>query len=120
MTAQLLRFAITGVLATGVHSVVALGFLAFVMDSPSVANGVAFAVATAVSCVVNTLWSFSRRLEGRVALRFSLVALLGCGLSMLVAGTAARLGAPDWLGICFVVVVVTPITYLLHRGWTYR
>lgn len=118
--ASWVRFCVTGVLNTGLHALVALSFLRLVLDSPAIANGVAFAVATTFSCVVNTLWSFSRRLERAVFLRFGTVSLLGCGLSMAVAGAAARLGAPDWLGICFVVIVVTPITYLLHRGWTYR
>jgi putative flippase GtrA len=114
-----MRFCATGVLNTALHYAVAMAFLALVMDSPALANGVAFVVATIFSCVVNTLWSFSRRLAGRVFLRFGLVAVLGCGLSMLVAGAAAGLGAPNWLGIFCVVCAVTPVTYLLHRFWTY-
>jgi len=114
------RFCITGVFNTALHYVVAMGFLLFIMDSPAIANGVAFTVATTFSCVINTLWSFSRRLEGRTLLRFGLVAILGCLMSMAVAELAALAGAPSWFGIGCVVLVVTPTTYLLHRNWTYR
>lgn len=114
------RFCITGVLNTALHYAVALGMLVFVLDSPALANGVAFIVATSFSCVMNTLWSFSRRLGAGVFARFGLVACLGCVLSMGVAAAAAGAGLPNWLGIFCVMGVVTPTTYLLHRYWTYR
>lgn len=114
------RFCITGLLSTALHYAVAMGFLLLIMDSPALANGVAFTVATIFSCIMNTLWSFSRRLATRVFIRFSLVAGLGCVMSMGVAAAAARHGVPNWLGIFCVVIAVTPTTYLLHRHWTYR
>lgn len=116
----LFRFAVTGVMNTALHYAVAMSFLRLVWDSPAVANGLAFIVATVFSCVMNTLWSFSRTLSAAVFRRFGLVSCLGCLLSSLVAGLADHLGLSDQLGILCVVLCVTPITYLLHRNWTYR
>ena len=49
------------------------------------ANGFAFAVATAVSFIVDTLWSFRMRLAGRRFARFICVSLIGLTLSMTIA-----------------------------------
>lgn len=116
----LFRFAFSGVLATGIHYAVAMWYLTFVHDSPALANGLAFIIATLFSCVMNTLWSFSRILSVTVVRRFGVVACLGCLLSVCVAGTAAWLGIPNQVGIFCTVLFVTPVTFLLHRHWTYR
>lgn len=113
-------FAVTGVLSTALHYAVAMSFMRLVWNSPAAANGLAFIVATVFSCVVNTLWSFSRRLSAAVFRRFGTVSVVGCLLSSLVAGTADRLGLSNQVGILCVVLCVTPVTYLLHRHWTYR
>ena len=114
------RFGLSGLLATGVHVATAAAFLTWVAPEPVIANGLAFTVATVVSYLANTLWSFSATLGARTGSRFLVVSGVGCLLSMLIAGVAARFGASPAAGIAFVVVLVPPLTFAMHHGYTYR
>ena len=114
------RFACTGIFVTGVHVVIAIVFIQFLMLAPPLANGVAFLGATLVSYVINTTWSFSSRLYGRTLSRFVVVLILGFLLAMLVAWIAQELGLNYLLGISAVALTIPPMTFLLHNFWTYR
>lgn len=120
VTVRALRFAVTGVLMTGLHVAVAAALLTVLSLGAAVSNGIAFAVATVVSFAVNTAWSFSSRMGAATLLRFLAVSLIGCGVSMTVAGAAEAAGFAPWAGIAFVVLVVPPLTFVLHNVWTYR
>lgn len=115
-----LRFAVTGLFITALHALIAIVFINFVSALPPLANGVAFAVATVVSYVINTTWSFSARLHGRTLLRF--LSVSGCGflLAMLVAWAAQMAGLHYLLGIAAVALTVPVFTFVLHNFWTYR
>ena len=115
-----LRFAVTGLFVTALHALVAVLFINFVVPQPPLANGVAFAVATVVSYVINTTWSFSARLHGRTLLRFSLVSVSGFFLAMFVAWVAQMAGLHYLLGIVAVAVTIPAFTFVLHNFWTYR
>ena len=114
------RFAVSGILVTGLHVLVAAGFIRFILPLPSVANGVAFIIATIFSYLINTLWSFSSPLHGKNLIRFLLVSSLGCTLAITVSGLAELQGMSHWIGIACVVTVVPPVTFVLHNFWTYR
>lgn len=114
------RFALTGVGATALHTVVALGLISQLNTSPPLANGVAFCVATIFSYVVNTLWSFSAAPAKRNFWRFLVVALIGLLLAMGLAWLAEQLHWPPIAGIALVVAIVPTFSFLLHRLWTYR
>ncbi len=120
LTAQVRRFLLSGVLATAVHFVVAASLIERAHTEPALANAVAFTVATAFSYVINTLWSFNSSIEGRTLVRFVLVQLLGVALAAGVSGTVDWLGLHYIIGILCVPLFVTPVTYTLHRLWTYR
>ncbi|MFZ3282462.1 GtrA family protein [Pseudomonas sp.] len=115
-----LRFAVTGLFVTAVHALVAVLFIHFIAAQPPLANGVAFAVATVVSYVINTTWSFSARLHGRTLLRFSLVSVGGFFLAMFVAWAAQMAGLHYLLGIVAVALTIPAFTFVLHNFWTYR
>ncbi|MGE8144245.1 GtrA family protein [Pseudomonas frederiksbergensis] len=115
-----LRFAVTGVFVTALHAVVAVLFINFVVPLPPLANGVAFAVATVVSYLINTTWSFSARLHGRTLLRFMLVSGAGFLLAMFVAWAAQIAGLNYLLGIGAVALTLPAFTFVLHNFWTYR
>lgn len=117
---QAQRFAISGLLVTSLHVLVATCFINFVLAVPSLANGVAFVVATVFSYMVNTLWSFSSPLHRRNLLRFVLVSLVGLFLAVAVSGYAQYYNLHYIYGIGLVVCTVTPVTFLLHGFWTYR
>jgi len=115
-----LRFAVTGVFVTGLHALVAILFFNFVSPQPPLANGVAFAVATVVSYLINTTWSFSAQLHGRTLLRFMTVSGVGFLLAMLVAWVAQMAGLNYLLGIGAVAVTIPVFTFVMHNFWTYR
>jgi putative flippase GtrA len=115
-----LRFALTGLFVTALHALVAVLFIHFIAAQPPLANGVAFAVATVVSYVINTTWSFSARLHGRTLRRFLLVSTGGFFLAMFVAWAAQIAGLPYLLGIVAVALTIPAFTFVLHNFWTYR
>jgi putative flippase GtrA len=115
-----LRFAVTGVFVTALHALVAVLFIHFISAPPPLANGVAFAVATVVSYVINTTWSFSARLHGRTLVRFLLVSVWGFFLAMFVAWAAQMAGLHYLLGIGAVALTIPAFTFVLHNFWTYR
>lgn len=110
----------TGLFVTALHAVVAVLFIHFVMPMPPLANGVAFAVATVVSYLINTTWSFSARLHGRTLLRFMMVSAAGFLLAMFVAWAAQFAGLNYLLGIGAVALTLPAFTFVLHNFWTYR
>lgn len=120
LSLQLRRFLLSGLLATAVHFTIALGLIRQGQAEPAVANAMAFVVATAFSYVINTLWSFGGVMGGPTLVRFLTVQTLGVGLAALVSGTADRLGLHYVIGTACVPLFVTPVTYTLHRLWTYR
>lgn len=115
-----LRFALTGLLVTAVHVVAALLFMHLILANPPLANGFAFLVATVVSYLINTLWSFSSRLHGRTLGRFLVVSAVGFWLAMLVAWVAQNVGLGYLVGIAAVALVIPVFTFILHNFWTYR
>ncbi|WP_413794464.1 MULTISPECIES: GtrA family protein [unclassified Pseudomonas] len=115
-----LRFALTGLLVTAVHVVAALLFMHLILANPPLANGFAFLVATVVSYLINTLWSFSSRLHGRTLGRFLVVSAVGFWLAMLVAWVAQSVGLGYLAGIAAVALVIPVFTFILHNFWTYR
>ncbi|MEX5663767.1 GtrA family protein [Pseudomonas neuropathica] len=114
------RFAVTGLFVTALHALVAILFINFISPLPPLANGVAFAVATLVSYVINTTWSFSARLHGRTLLRFLLVSVCGFWLAMFVAWAAQIAGFHYLQGIAAVALTIPAFTFVLHNFWTYR
>lgn len=116
---SMVRFVITGVLTTGLHIVSALSFLAMVSPSPVFANGIAFAIANTFSYVLNSLWSFSKPLHGKRWLRYLGVSAIGFTCTLLIAYAAKEVGLSPQLGVMMVVIVMTPVSFVLHRSWTF-
>jgi putative flippase GtrA len=117
---RLFRFGLSGLLVTGIHTIIAGTLINVDIASPTVANGVAFAVATLISYVINTVWSFSSPLRGQTLARFVAVSFFGLLAAMLVAYGAQQLGWHYLFGIAAVAMTVPPITFLLHSFWTYK
>lgn len=117
---RLLRFGISGVLATGIHVAVATPLIYWLHASQPRANGVAFVVANIGSYLLNTLWSFGAAPGRDSYLRFLAVSLLGLGLTLAISAGAQALGAGYWAGLAAILAVVPAVTFVLHRSWTYR
>ena len=116
------RFMVTGVMATAIHAGMVLALMTLVMPAPTqvVANGVAFVVANVFSYLLNSLWSFAVPLHGKRYLKFLLVSLVGFLGTLLLAFVAEEIGLTPAQGIFLIVSVMTPITFLLQRAWTFK
>lgn len=117
---SVIRFGIVGIVNTSVHIAVASTWIHFMNNSPSLANGVAFTVATVFSYAMNTLWSFSGEFDRATFVKFWLVALFGLPLAAGIAGIANWMGLHYTYGIAAVVCVMPPVNFVLHNSWTYR
>lgn len=115
-----IRFSITGIFVTGVHIAVATLLVKYFDLLPPLANGVAFTVATLMSYLINTLWSFSERLRGRTLFRFAAVSIFGFCLAILISWMVQKLGFTYMVGICAVAIIMPPTTFVLHNFWTYK
>lgn len=117
---QFVRFALVGAGNTLLYAALAAGFMNFVAAWPVVANSVAYVLCTLLSFTLNTFWSFSSTFSRGALLRFCAVSLLGFALTVAIAQIVHALGGHYAIGIAAVVLVVTPLTFSLHRLWTYR
>jgi len=120
LTRQASRFALSGLLVTGLHAAIATAFIQLVLPAPSLANGVAFMASAIFSYLIHTMWTFSSPLHGRNLFRFCIVSTIGLFLAMAISGAAQNYGLHYGYGIGFVVCVVPPVTFLLQKYWTYR
>ncbi|MBT2143284.1 GtrA family protein [Rhodanobacter sp. LX-100] len=117
---RLMRFGITGLMATGIHVVVAVTLITRLSMLPYMANPIAFLTATGFSYATNTLWSFSSRMSRPTLLRYACVSLFGCLATMAIAAAAEAAHLDYRIGILLVIALVTPATFALHSLWTYR
>lgn len=115
----MLRFAVVGGLSTGLHVAVAYGAICQWGWMPSLANGLAYGVATMFSYAANATWTFSASVSPDNMWRFACVSACGLAFSMSISHAAAISGLPVWSGIALVVLVVPFVTYVLHAKWTF-
>lgn len=118
MKQKIIRFSISGIVATAVHFSVAWMVFHLIAPQASIANAVAFVVANIVSYVLHTLWTFSSRMAGPQFLRFVVVSGVGFALSV---GIPLVIGPEHfWLSTIPVLVAVPASSFLLHNFWTFR
>lgn len=117
---RLLRFGVTGLIATGIHVLVAVTLITWAGTPPSIANPIAFLAATTFSYAANTTWSFASRIAARTLRRYVCIAALGCLATTAIAAAAEAAGMDYRVGIMLVIALVTPTTFALHSVWTYR
>ncbi|MXN73751.1 GtrA family protein [Burkholderia sp. 4701] len=118
--ARLFRFGVSGLCSTAIHALIASAMFALFDATAVTANAVAFVCATVFSYLANTLWSFSSNVQWRNLARFVAVALSGLAETMLLARGTEALGLAHGWSIVAVVLCVPPVTFVLHRLWTYR
>lgn len=117
---RLLRFGVTGMIATGIHVLVAVTLIAWLRTPPYIANPIAFVAATAFSYATNTVWSFASRMSRRTLHRYVCVAVFGLLATTAIAAAAEAASLDYRIGIALVIALVTPTTFVLHSAWTYR
>lgn len=120
MLIRVARFGVSGVVATGVHVAIATTLINGFSASQVTANGAAFVCANVCSYLLNALWSFSAKPGRANFLRFYAVSLLGLALTLAISWLAQTLGLSYWTGLAAILSVVPPLTFVLHRFWTFR
>jgi putative flippase GtrA len=117
---RVVRFAFTGVFVTGIHALIAILIVIYLIPAPPLANGVAFMGATLISYVINTTWSFSSQLQGSTLLRFVVVSIVGFIVAISVSWFMEQQGFNYLIGIVAVALTTPLITFLMHNFWTYK
>ncbi|HIC7208831.1 GtrA family protein [Burkholderia stabilis] len=117
---RLVRFGLSGLCSTAIHTLVAAAMFALFDATPVTANAVAFICATVFSYLANTLWSFSSTVRTRNLLRFLAVTLAGFIETLLLARAAELLEVSRGMSVVAIALLIPPTTFVLHRLWTYR
>lgn len=117
---QFIRFVTTGLSNTVLHAIIALTCIEAFLIKPTLANAIAYTLCTLLSYVMNTCWSFSKKLNPLNFRRFILVSLLGFMLAIVLAAGAESLDLSPFYGVGAVICVVPVVSFVLHRNWTYR
>jgi putative flippase GtrA len=110
-----LRFALIGIINTGLHFI----FLVLLVEKadlwPPLANASAFFGANLFSYFANSRFSFRTSISSNRYLRFFFTSLIGMAISFGLSTTVAQLGWHYLLGFALLLVVMPPINYLLVR-----
>ncbi len=115
---RLIRFGITGALATLTHLVIAFSILYFTNLSVWFANLIGFLCAFCLSYLMQTLFVFKKVLSFSNLSRFFTVqfSALICSQSLSeLIGTANH-----YLQVILVVIAIPLITYIIHKIWTFK
>jgi len=114
------RFAAVGATAAAVHLGVAIACVEGLGLHPQWANVAGFAVAFVVSYLGQRYLTFGSGQSHRVAvLRFAVVAGVGAGVNMLLAGALLWLGLHYVASIAIGLLAAAAVTYQLNRQWTF-
>ncbi len=119
---KVLRFAISGGLATAVHVSTFVVLVEWLAVRAVPAAGIAFIVALLVSYGMNYHWTFSVAGPHRVMLpRFALVAVLGLLFNLAVTYAVVDV-AGYWYGyaLLLVVLMVPTMTFVLSKVWVFN
>ena len=122
LLATLMRFAVSGGLATVTHVVVFVVLVEWLGLRPVLAATPAFVLALLVSYGANYHWTFAANGPHRLMLpRFVAVALIGLALNLLITYSVVDL-AGYWYGyaLLLVVLIVPLLTFTLSRVWVFR
>lgn len=117
---QLIRFGGVGVLATLVHTVVALVLIKFISVSATYANVCAFFVAAIVSYTLNALWSFEQRLAADSFFRFLIVGLISLGMIVMVGHFVEQSDYPPEISVLIIACIIPTINFVTHKFWTFK
>ncbi|MEX4005361.1 GtrA family protein [Paraburkholderia sp. EG285A] len=115
---RIIRFGISGAIATGIHVSVAWSVFNWLVRDSTVANIAAFVIANIVAFVLQTRWSFSSRPTVTRFLRFATVSVAGFLAAALIPLLCGRQSL--WLPTLAVVICIPAVSYILHARWTYH
>ena len=116
---MIVRFALTGLISTLTHILLAWVALDRFQAHPALANGLAFLHANTLAYLINTRWTFRTGNNLSTWRRYLTVSLLGGVASTGISGGVAAAGGHELLGILLVVCLLPVINFYAHRRYTY-
>jgi len=118
---EIVRFGITGVLATATHYLVLSTLVELAGVSPTLANGAAFCVAVGVTYAGQSLWVFKVRSHGLMQVQKFLLTAMGGLLANMGLMALLNRGIGMDYRIAFVIILfVVPLgTYLINKFWVF-
>jgi putative flippase GtrA len=117
---QLMRFGGVGILATLVHTLLALTLIKGFAFTATEANISAFFVATLVSYTLNALWSFEKGIATGSFMRFIIVGLISLAVIVWVSELIEKSGYPPELSVLIVACIIPVINFIIHKFWTFK
>jgi putative flippase GtrA len=118
---EFLRFAVVG--ASGyVVNLVVFGAASHAGAGHRAAATLAFLIAVVNNFAWNRQWTFRTAGGGApagTAVRFALVSVTGFGVSLALLDVAVAAGLRPLLGQALAITLVTPLSYLGNRWWTF-
>lgn len=120
MQRRIAWFAVSGLIATSLHALVALTATRQFGWTAGPANGLAFIVASVASYYINTLLGAQRASSLPLFIRFCSVAAVCAVLAACIAAVANMAGAGDIMTVLIVSALMPPITFTMHTLWTYK
>ena len=124
--AQLMRFGVVGLFATGVHVLVFIGCIEILKIEPLWANFPAFLCAVVTGFVGHFTWTFRMHHRAQPShwrgplFKFTLVSVTGLGLNTLAVYLVVNLlGQPYPYAVLLMVTVVPVVVFLMQKFWTF-
>jgi putative flippase GtrA len=127
LLAQVTRFGVVGLLATGVHILIFVGCIEILGIAPLWANFPAFLFALVTGFVGHFTWTFRMLHRGQqnnwwaALFKFMLVSFIGLGLNTLVVYLVVNLlGHPYPYAVLLMVTAVPVAVFLMQKLWAFN
>jgi putative flippase GtrA len=119
---ELARYAATGALGASLNVAIAVFLTEYVGLHYLVSLAICSAIVIVTGFFLNRSWTFRKRGKGALAefLRYVLVTGANVVIGLLAcAFLVEEMKIPYAYGIAIIAVVFAPLTYLVHRAWTF-
>lgn len=110
-----LRFALIGVLNTGLHFILLVLLVEKMGVWPPLANATAFFGTNLFSYFANSRFSFRIDINSNRYVRFFLISLIGVVIAYGLSSAVEHFGGHYLLGFVLLIVLMPPVNYLLVR-----
>ena len=115
---QFFRYVMVGGVATFVHVLVAYLYLYYIEYSLFLSNTIAFFIAFTYSYSFQTLYVFRSRINFINFAKFLVVQLMMVSTAMIFIDNISIYNY--YIKTVFVLIIITPTSFLLHKFWTFK
>ncbi|OCX21833.1 GtrA family protein [Pseudomonas graminis] len=116
---KFIKFAMVGLLNTGIHIAAVYLLVEQAAVEPPLANAIAFLCANAFSYLMNSMWTFKARKELKVYLKFLTVSTVGLAISWTCVYCTRFFDINYMYGVVASVFVVAIASYWLNSRFVF-